>query len=468
MRPSYLGRILLRWCDHCHTPVLSEQCSCNSTTREIPITPPGDARPAFPFDIALVNSIYEDHFGTPLIPEGHLCLLNKVPDNDRMEEIIVGGGVAGSIRYIPHERRWEPIPRIEAASLMKPTRHFVVADDGAAATIQKGASVLAPGLLSIDDTVQQGDEVFVLLQNGSCIGTGRAKVSAETARSMERGSVVRIRRNIPSTIIAGPATWADAVAANRDVIRRIETAAVSFVQDVCAKNNLQPTVSYSGGKDSLATFLIAKKAIGDLPLIFADTGMEFPETYDNILAIRQKYGCEIIATNSPDQFWEKFGELGPPAVDARWCCSACKLEPLLSLIQSRWGECLSFVGQRKYESQRRANSHRVWRNPKVPAQLCAAPIHNWTALHVWLYLMQECAPYNRLYEHGLDRIGCFMCPASDMALIHRIESRYPSLWSGWLDKITCWQNDHQLPSDWAGTGQWRIRKGQDYDDDSNC
>ena len=101
MPSSYLGKILLRWCDQCHAPVLDTQCSCGAPTRSVPVTPPGDARPAFPADVARINRIYTEHFGAPLIPEGHLVLLNKVPDKDRMEEIIVGGGIAGIIRYFP-------------------------------------------------------------------------------------------------------------------------------------------------------------------------------------------------------------------------------------------------------------------------------------------------------------------------------------------------------------------------------
>ena len=69
---------------------------------------PGMHVPAFPEDIDLINRIYEDHFGAPLIPDGQIALLNKVPDQDRMEEVIVGGGVAGIIRYFPKDRRWEP------------------------------------------------------------------------------------------------------------------------------------------------------------------------------------------------------------------------------------------------------------------------------------------------------------------------------------------------------------------------
>ena len=86
----------------------------------VPVTPPGDARPAFPADIALINRIYEDHFGAPLIPEGHLALLNKVPDHDRMEEIVVGGGIAGIIRYFPGQRRWEPVPVLRPANCSLP------------------------------------------------------------------------------------------------------------------------------------------------------------------------------------------------------------------------------------------------------------------------------------------------------------------------------------------------------------
>ena len=460
MRPSYLGKILLRWCDHCHTPVLTEQCSCGAVTRAVPVTPPGDARPAFPADIALINRIFLDYFGMPLVPDGQIVLLNKVPDNDRLDEVIIGGGIIGSIRYIPKERCWEPIPRPEACLLATPKKRFVVVDDSAAPFIHdQGTSVLAPGLVSIDDAVQAGDEVFIMTEAGTCIGVGRAKVDAAAARLMERGSIVRTRRNIASQVVPGSATWKDAVRANSTVITRAETAAVGFVSEVAAAHPLPATISYSGGKDSLATLLVVTKALGIVPLLFADTGLEFPETYENINRVSQKYGLPLIRTNGSNTFWETFTRKGPPAMNSRWCCSVCKLGPIAALIQSQWGECLSFIGQRKYESLSRAQSKRVWRNPKVRVQLSAAPIQNWTALHVWLYLFREEAPYNRLYEHRLDRIGCFMCPSSDMALIHMIEADYPELWQGWQDRIVTWQEENGLPPDWVLSGAWRVKEG---------
>ena len=469
MRPTFLGKIFLRWCDTCHTPVLAPQCACGAPTREVFVTPPGDARPAFPVDIVRINRIYEDHFGAPLIPEGHIALLNKVPDADRMEEVIVGGGIAGIIRYFPDQQRWEPVPRPESGCLFSPEKHIVVVADDAVPFIRdQGMSVLAPGLFSIDDSVRAGDEVLILGKDGSCIGAGRARVSAEEARSMKKGAIVKTRKNIRSLIVPGPATWDDAVKANAAAIDRAEAASVQFIREVVARNpGLVTNVSYSGGKDSLAMLLVVLKALGKVPLLFADTGFEFPETYTNVDIVTEKYGLEVFRTNGVTKFQENFAVQGPPAVNARWCCRVCKLTPVAALIRERWGECLSFIGQRRYESASRAESERVWRNPNVRVQLSAAPIHNWTAMHVWLYLMREKAPYNVLYERHLDRIGCFMCPSSDMALIHGIETGYPVLWQGWLSKLEEWRQANSLPATWISEGRWRLKEEGSDEEDSN-
>jgi phosphoadenosine phosphosulfate reductase len=153
-------------------------------------------------------------------------------------------------------------------------------------------------------------------------------------------------------------------------------------------------------------------------------------------------------------------------VDERWCCKVCKLQPVKELIRMQWGECLSFIGQRKYESFARMKSPRVWRNRFVEFQLSAAPIQHWTALHVWLYLFRENAPYNVLYEERIDRIGCFMCPSSDRAVFETIRERYPDLWSGWDARLLEWQRMHALPDNWREEGLWR-RRGDREDDNSS-
>jgi phosphoadenosine phosphosulfate reductase len=207
--------------------------------------------------------------------------------------------------------------------------------------------------------------------------------------------------------------------------------------------------------------------IGKVPLLFADTGFEFPETYANVDDIAVRYGLEVLRTSGKTRFDQVFSRQGPPAVNLRWCCGVCKLDPMKNLVAETWGECLSFIGQRRYESAKRARSERVWRNPKVRVQLSAAPIQNWTALHVWLYIFREKAPSNDLYEQGLDRIGCFMCPSSDMALIHMIAERYPDLWERWRGYLEDWRKGAGLQEDWIEHGRWRMREGVRDEEDSD-
>jgi len=467
MRPSYLGKIQLNWCDTCHTPVLGTACACGSQTRPVAITPPGDARPAFEADIDLVNEIFTEHFGAPLIPDGHLAVLNKVPEIDRMEEIVLGGAIVAAIRYLPEKGEWEPLPRPAAARYFTPTKRYVVADDGAVASIREGSSLLAPGLVEIEDAVRAGDEVFIISKSGECIGVGRAKVDAAEARTMTRGSIVRTRKSAPADAIPGPASWDAAVTANKQIMDTYEGASLDFIRKVCASHSHLPmNVSYSGGKDSLATLLLVLKEMGPVPILYADTGLEFPETEANVKDVAARYGLDVVRAETGDAFWEHFRKEGPPAVDARWCCSIAKLLPVGRIIADRWGESLSFIGQRKYESLSRKNSPRVWRNRVVGNQISAAPIQHWTALHVWLYIFREGAPYNVLYTKGLDRIGCFMCPSSDRAVLKRIRAAYPDLWEEWEGRLRSWQQDHGLPEAWVRDDGWR-RKGSGSDEDDS-
>jgi phosphoadenosine phosphosulfate reductase len=86
-------------------------------------------------------------------------------------------------------------------------------------------------------------------------------------------------------------------------------------------------------------------------------------------------------------------------------------------------------------------------------------------MHVWLYIWREQAPYNDLYARRLDRIGCFICPSSDMALLHMIAEDYPDLWQGWTAKLAEWQESQGLSPAWVTDGRWRLREGNgEYDD----
>ena len=178
----------------------------------------------------------------------------------------------------------------------------------------------------------------------------------------------------------------------------------------------------------------------------------------------EKYGLQLIEEKAPtDAFFGNLVYFGPPAKDYRWCCKTNKLGPTVGAINKNFPDgvlsfigdgVLSFIGQRKYESEARNAKPRVWTNPWTPGQIGASPIQNWCAMHVWLYIFSRKAPYNVWYTRGLDRIGCFLCPASDLAEFEAIAGK-SARWDQWDEYLTKYMQDRGLPEEWKEYGLWR-------------
>ncbi|NJD52278.1 MAG: phosphoadenosine phosphosulfate reductase [Candidatus Methanoperedens sp.] len=458
--PHYLGELLLYWCPSCNLPVLGKTCACGQATKKIEITPPGDIRPAFPYDINLINSTTEKQFGIKLIPEGHLVVLNKAPYEDRMDEVIFDGAVMGSIRFELEKTNWVFIPRLEGAGRLANGTKCVVIDKGAVNFIMKGASVLAPGVNEANPGIVEEDEVIILTPENEVIATGRARMSARRMLTHEKGIAVKTRWHDKPRAMEQPTeqakTWDDAVQANIHILRTREEKAHSFIKNVIETQKRPVTVSYSGGKDSLVTLLLVRDTSTDFDILFADTGLEFPETVENVRQTAKELFLPLKIHSSGDSFWQSIDNFGPPTVEARWCCKVCKLGAITQVIEQNYENgCLTFIGQRKYESQIRADSEHIWKNPSVGNQIGATPIQNWTALHVWLYLFWKKAKYNPLYEEGFDRIGCWLCPSASMADFSRLSRIHPEL-SEKLEKyLKSYASRNGLSDEWVKYGFWR-------------
>ncbi len=455
----YLGELLLYWCNSCDLPVLGKTCACGAGTKKVEITPPGDIRPAFRYDIDLINRTTDKQFGTALIPPGRLVVLNKAPYEDRMDEVIFDGAVMGSIRFELERMEWVFIPRLEGAgmlaNLMKSGR--VVVDEGAVDYILKGASVLAPGVIDADAGIMEDDEVIVLAPGKEVIATGRARMSGGRMLSHEKGMAVKTRWNgRPRPVKGSGKSWDDAIQANMHILKKIENKAHSFIRNVVETSRRPVSVSYSGGKDSLATLLLVRDVVPVFDILFADTGLEFPETVDNVKHTADEFSLPLKLRSAGEAFWQSIDNFGLPTVEARWCCKVCKLGAITQLIEKNYENgCLTFIGQRRYESEIRANSENVWKNPWVGNQIGATPIQNWTALHVWLYLFWKRAKYNPLYEEGFDRIGCWLCPSASMADFSRLKEIHPELYCRLEEYLQDYAARNGLQPEWGVYGFWR-------------
>jgi phosphoadenosine phosphosulfate reductase len=118
---------------------------------------------------------------------------------------------------------------------------------------------------------------------------------------------------------------------------------------------------------------------------------------------------------------------------------------------------LSFIGQRRYESEQRSSKPKVWNNPWTPGQVGASPIQDWTALHVWLYIFSKGESHNIWYDRGLDRIGCYLCPASDLAELRLVESSC-QMFDRWNEYLEVYAKSKGLSDKWLELALWRWKK----------
>lgn len=449
----HLGKLALYYCKECNLPLLKKKCSCGNEAIKVKLTPPGDVRPAFEFDRKLISGIIKKQFGSSYMPD--VVLLNNAPGIDRNDEVIIDGKIAGNFFYDIWERKFKFQPRPWYASMLKIKKGYVIADKGAENAILKSSNLMAPGVKEVDEGIKEGDEVIVLNECWEVIATGKAKMNGEEMKK-KRGMAVKIRwRGKECVERRKKITWNKVIEENKEVILSMVGNEIKFISHVIKKYNLPSVVSFSGGKDSLATLLLVQEAGYDLPLLFLNTGLEFNETIEHVYYIADKYNLELFEEKAGEIFWESIGFFGPPARDYRWCCKTCKLGIAAKLIKKNFPNgVLSFIGQRRYESEQRAQHGKIWKNPWVYGQIGISPIQNWTALHVWLYLFIRKVKWNELYEEGFHRIGCWLCPASDMA---EFMLKKHKDWEKYEAELKKFAKKHNLPKEWILLGLWRWR-----------
>ncbi|MFX1285401.1 MAG: phosphoadenosine phosphosulfate reductase family protein [Promethearchaeota archaeon] len=471
MKIPYLGKIRLYWCEFCHVPLIREYCSlCAKKGKKIQLTPPGDVRPAFEGDLKRITSVIRSQFGKisaqkfRQLIENQVILLNKVPYVDRMDEIILQGHIIGIFRFNLVKGNFELLPRISLATELWNTQSkgWVVVDVGARNPIVRGASVLSPGVVAADTNVSVNDPVIIVCQD-EVIAVGLAKMNGGQMGPQNKGIAVKTKyrkKSRISPIRSKISTWERIIDANLLSLENLENEAIEFIKRE-AKKFKKHVVAYSGGKDSLVTLDLVARSNVSYEIIFSDTGLEYPETLENIALIKQKYQKEVIVQrNKLWEFWNRFDQFGPPSRNTRWCCKSAKLSPINEIMEKFFpndNQILSYLGRRRYESLGRSRESRVSKNQWIPKQVIAAPINNWNAFEVFLYIHKNGLTkfLNPLYNKGFIRIGCWVCPASSMADFKIMKESHPTLITQLNKRLLKIKNQQRFPSQYISWGLWR-------------
>ncbi len=452
------GKEYLRWCDACGTLLLGDSCSaCGSEGREFRVNSPGDIRPCMGDSIGIVLSLFREAFGTDSPLRGKALFLNKIPGEDRADEIIAHGSVVAVMRYdLRAHRLMLDLKQPGAELFAQAATRNIVAFAGMSGHL-KGKVVPGANITSVEGDFSKGDPL--ILKKGGKVGPGTALEDSRSIREAERA--VRIRDlNAPSGMPVSPdADLRTFVESNRGHVKRIQRVAVREIRRFLEEGNkrdLPVTVSFSGGKDSLAAYGLAAEAAKDVELINIDTGLEFPETLEYVSRFARSRGLRVHQARGGTGFKDNVDAFGPPAKDFRWCCKACKLGPVTDIIDADFPKgTVTVEGNRRLESFARSQIGFVTKNPFVPNQINLNPIRAWSAAEVWAYILMHGLDYNPLYDRDFERIGCYLCPAcleSEWANTGRI---HPELHSEWDAYLKGYAESRGLPGEYATMGFWR-------------
>ena len=475
------------WCGKCNLPLIGEKCGrCGSKGEVLKLSQPADIRFCSPYEREVLDRQLYSAFGCNPLGE-KLILLNKIPGEDKTDEVLVDGFIFGFLQFELSKMDYSFEPSLQGAKILlkyaedrkvelkKTNRHL------------NGKSVAAESIEAFDSNIKAGD--FVLVTAGSLTGYGVSLIDGvdflniktlsenltESEASTGAGTkVLRIRKVDSSEASLRPETpdLEACVEANKKHLQVLGKNAINTIRGIISRKEYQDLpvyVSFSGGKDSLVVLDLARSSLKqrELKAFFLNTGIEFPETVEFVRSFCREREIPLTEASAGSAFREQVGKFGPPAKDFRWCCKVCKLASAGDFEtgkgdSSRKGDngvaYLTIDGKRKHESFSRARIAASETNPFVPAQLNIFPIRDWKAIEVWLYIHWRQLPYNPLYDLGFERVGCWLCPSALAAEYIRVKALHPEMYAKWNAFLLEWAKSRGLSEKFIEHGFWRWKE----------
>lgn len=210
-------------------------------------------------------------------------------------------------------------------------------------------------------------------------------------------------------------------------------------------------VSFSGGKDSTVMLDLVRQDFPDVPAVFVDTGLEYPEirefvkTVDNVTWIKpamtfpevlKKYGYPVVSKRTSMKIYkyrttkqEKFRRLiwngcekgNMSKLAEKWkflvkapfmisdkCCDVIKKRPFHKY--SKETGRMPYVGTMASDGASRKQDYlRAGCNAFDNKSPMGKPLSIWLEEDIWEYIKSKKLPYSEIYDMGEKRTGCMFC-----------------------------------------------------------
>lgn len=226
-------------------------------------------------------------------------------------------------------------------------------------------------------------------------------------------------------------------------------------------------VSFSGGKDSTVLLDLARSMYPDVPAVFADTGLEFPEirvfvkATEKVEMVRPEMSFrQVVMTKgypvvskevahtidqaqrgcpgalkmiSIDRDESKFSKkhyawlMDAPFRISSECCTVLKKKPMEEYAK-RTGRA-PIIGTKGTDSRLRMTNLRQY--GEIVKDKCM-PLGIWTDEDIWSYIHAHNLPYSPIYDKGYRATGCIFCAfgiMQDKGRFLKLKATHPSLWA---------------------------------------
>lgn len=209
-------------------------------------------------------------------------------------------------------------------------------------------------------------------------------------------------------------------------------------------------VSFSGGKDSTVLLDLVRRLYPEVPAVFSNTGLEYPEIVDfvkqtdNVVILKPKktfldvikdYGYPIISKEQSQYIYDarntksdkqrdvrlNGNKFGRGKVSNKWkklidapfkvsdkCCYHLKKSPFKK-YEKETG-FTPYIGEMAEESSLRAQKYTKYGcNAFDTKRPISRPMMFWTEKDIWDYIKLYNIPYSKIYDMGYTRTGCIFC-----------------------------------------------------------
>ena len=238
-------------------------------------------------------------------------------------------------------------------------------------------------------------------------------------------------------------------------------------------------VSFSGGKDSTALLHQVRRIYPNVPAVFVDTGLEYPEirdfvkNIDNVLWLKpkmpftqviEKYGYPVISKETAQKIKEvretkseklkskriNGDEKGNGKISEKWqflinapfkisdrCCHVMKKEPVKKYEKETGRGAI--VGTMASDSRLRESSYLQHGCNSFEGRPMSTPMAFWLESNVWDYIKKYNIPYSKIYDMGYTRTGCMFCMfglhLDESNRFDRMKITHPQIYKYCMDKL---------------------------------